>query len=89
MFIRHAAPVDDSVAVWGEAGPQEPKPEPPHHPYSSTRETLAEAIGMAPNNSSHDDHVDAWLFGRGNNPAPSSAMVDVRHPACGKARIKP
>ena len=57
MLILHAAPVADSLAIWGEAQPQGPKPAPPHHPYSATVEALAEAIGMAPDHSNHGEHV--------------------------------
>ena len=68
MLILHAAPVADSLAIWGEDQPQGPKPEPPHHPYSATLETLAEAIGMTPDHSNHDERATAWLPNRGNNP---------------------
>ena len=89
MLILHAAPFADSLAIWGEAQPQGPKPEPPHHPYSATFEALAEAIGMATDHSNHGEHVAAWLPSRGNNPVPSSPMVDVKPALRGKPRIKP
>ena len=89
MLILHAAPVANSLAIWGEAQPQEPKPELPHHPYSATAQTLAKAIGVTPDHPNHGGHVAAWLPSRGNNPMPSGPMVDVKTPLRGKARFKP
>ena len=89
MLILHASPVADSLAVWGEAQPREPKPELPHHPYAATPEALAEAIGVAPEHPNLGGHVVAWLPSRGNSPMPSTPMVDVKPPTRGKARIKP
>ena len=93
MIIIHAAQLDGSLTLWGE------DPDPPplserlpdvHHPRCVSALRLAQAVGIAPEDSTGDEAgANIWLPSRGNNPIPSEGLAGPALKSRAKPRIKP
>ena len=93
MIIIHAAQLDGSLTLWGEDSDPTPPSErlsEAHHPRCACARRLAEAMGIAPDDSTGAEaEATVWLPSRGNNPMPSEALAGPALKSRAKPRIKP